>query len=491
MQSGRLLIRRAGLLGGAIRDIRISAGVIDAIEPVLLPTDGEQVIDAECNAVLRGLHDHHLHLFAAAAARASVVCGPPSVHDEDGLRDALSNGPAGHDGWIRGVGFHDSVCAALDRYWLDHVCPDRPVRVQHRSGMLWVLNSRALDLLGLTGTETLPKGVERTAGGQLTGRFYALDGWLGARLGLKRPTLVDLSSHLASVGVTGVTDAGARNGPREWDALELARQRGEFEQRMVVMGDETLVARTRESPDGPELGPLKIYLREDDLPALSDVVSRIVAAHGIGRCVAIHCVTRVELAIALAAFNESGTRRGDRIEHAAVTDDEAIERIGTLGLTVVTQPHFVAERGSQYLAQVEPADVALLYRARAFLRHGVRIAAGSDAPYGRADPWMSMRAAVSRRTDADRVIGVDEALSATEAMALYSGDAHDPGSPQPALRVGDAADLCMLDVHWEAALASLDARHVARTLCRGQVIYAAPARLQTTRVSSNSGECST
>ena len=184
MQSGRLLIRGAELPGGTVCDIRISAGVVDAIAPVIPSRDGERVIDARRNAVLRGLHDHHLHLFAAAAARCSVVCGPPLVRDEDGLRHTLSNSPDGGDGWIRGVGFHESVCTALDRYWLDRACPDRPVRIQHRSGMLWVLNSRALEQLGIAESETLPQGAERTSSGQLTGRFYALDAWLGARLGL-------------------------------------------------------------------------------------------------------------------------------------------------------------------------------------------------------------------------------------------------------------------------------------------------------------------
>ncbi len=413
-----------------------------------------------------------------------MVCGPPLVRDEDGLRHTLSNSPDGGDGWIRGVGFHESVCTALDRYWLDRACPDRPVRIQHRSGMLWVLNSRALEQLGIAESETLPQGAERTSSGQLTGRFYALDAWLGARLGLRRPSLAVISSQLACCGVTGVTDAGARNGPMDWRALDTARRRGEIRQRLVVMGDERLTALVGTVHDALEVGPLKIYLREHELPALQDVVERVVDAHEHGRRVAVHCVTRAELAVALAALEESGSLRGDRIEHAAVSDEEAVERIAALELTVVTQPHFIAERGSHYLEQVDPDDIALLYRAGAFRRRGVRLAAGSDAPYGCADPWFAMRAAVSRRTDGDVVIGADEALPPAEAVALYAGGAHDPGSGSIAPSIGDAADLCLLDVPWDTALENLDARHVALTLCGGEVIYAAPSS------ATNASNCS-
>ena len=50
---------------------------------------------------------------------------------------------------------------------------------------------------------------------------------------------------------------------------------------------------------------------------------------------------------------------------------------------------------------------------------------------------------------------------------------HDPGSGSLAPSIGDAADLCLLDVPWDTALENLDARHVALTLCGGEVIYAA------------------
>jgi predicted amidohydrolase YtcJ len=471
MQPRNLLFRQAGLQSGRLRDIRISDGIIQTISTDLPQREGDHVIEANGNALLCGLSDHHLHLFAAATALQSVACGPPAVSNEDELRRALSLGIPCADGWLRGIGFHESVCATLDRQWLDRTCPQHPVRIQHRSGMLWVLNSRALAELDLSEIAEPPPGAERDDMGRLTGRFFDSDAWLGNRIGVRRPSVATLSARLASFGVTGVTDAGARNGPAAWHALREAKQRGELRQRLTVMGDETLGEVAEQSVDGIDLGALKIYLRESGLPELQELVTRFAAAHEQGRRVAVHCVSRTEIAVALAAFEASGVLNGDRIEHAAVCDDAAVERISELGLYVITQPHFIAERGAQYLEQVNSDDVPFLYRAAAFRRYGARLAAGSDAPYGGLDPWAAMRAATSRRTGKGDVIAADEALSPLEALALYSGDLMHPASASIDPTVGTAADLCLLDVPWEHALRDLDSKHVAMTVCDGHIIH--------------------
>src|SRR5207237_2608274 len=106
---------------------------------------GVEVIDAGGSAVVPGLHDHHIHLAATAAARQSVLVGPPAVTDAVGLAAALRTADADlpPGTWLRAVGYHESVAGDLDRWWLDAVVGGRPVRVQHRSGAAWVLNTAA------------------------------------------------------------------------------------------------------------------------------------------------------------------------------------------------------------------------------------------------------------------------------------------------------------------------------------------------------------
>lgn len=468
--SGSLLLRAAGTDGAALRDLRIEAGRIVAIAPRLEPLAGERVLEAHGGAVIRGLHDHHLHLLASARALESIPCGPPAVRDEAALQRALGAARPGAGGWIRGVGFHDSVVPGIDRHWLDRACPRHPLRIQHRSGMLWILNSAALVRLGLDTGADAPAGVERLPDGTPSGRCYGLDGWLAERLGTPLPDLRALGARLAAFGVTGVTDAGARNGPAEWECVAGAQASGALPQRVLMMGSEALDA-FPVAGDRLARGPLKIYLRESEFGALDALVDRVCAAHAIGRECAFHCVTRAELLFALAALEQAGARHGDRIEHAAVCDDEALAWIARLGVRVVSQPHFIAERGDRYLQEVDPADRPWLWRAASFLAAGVPFAAGSDAPYGALDPWAVMRAARERRTITGCCMGPGEALDAMQALALFGADAHAPGPGEPWPREGDRADLCMLALPWQQLLRDPDSRHVCATLIEGRVVY--------------------
>jgi hypothetical protein len=158
--------------------------------------------------------------------------------------------------------------------------------------------------------------------------------------------------------------------------------------------------------------------------------------------VAAHCVTAAELAVMLAAFDVAGARAGDRIEHGGVIAPAAIGELKRLGLTVVTQPAFILERGDRYLAEVDPAEQNDLYRCASLLAAGVPVAGSSDAPYGSLDPWTALRAAVDRRTRSGAPIGPGERVSASAALGLYLGSFEDPGGPPRRITPGEAADLC-------------------------------------------------
>ena len=471
-----MLIRGVEIMGSDASCLRIRDGQIQEIAAQLSPGVSERCIDAGGGALLPGLHDHHIHLMAAAAAMRSLDCRPSSVIDEAGLRDALQACPGGETDWIRGVGFHDSVGAEIDRHWLDRVCPGRPVRIHHRSGMLWILNSGALARLGIVDGDKLPAGAEREPCGRLSGRFYDLDEWLGARQSGSAPGLCALGERLSARGVTGVTDAGPRNGEAEWRLLGNARMNGELPQRVVMMGSESLDTRVREGDPGLSVGPLKIYLRESEMPNFDKVVDRVRGAHGHARAVAFHCVARTELVFAIAVLEAAGSEIGDRIEHASICDDGMLTEIRRLGLTVVTQPNFITERGDQYLRDVPCADHDHLYRGAAFLRAGCALAAGTDAPYGDSDPWAAMRSAVYRRTAKGTQLTAAEVITPEQALAMFCCDPTRPGSGLRTLREGAPADLCLLDAPWNVVREDLDRRHVAATLINGQIHYEAGPR---------------
>jgi predicted amidohydrolase YtcJ len=459
-----VLIRRAEVEGHVL-DVRCAGGVVSELGDDLRPAGGEPVLDAGGGALLPGLHDHHLHLFALAAARSSVACGPPAVRDAAALAVALQ---AAKDvgGWVRGVGYHESVAGWLDRAALDRIEPTRPVRMQHRSGALWLVNSAAAERLGLD-RDPSPEGVERDARGRATGRLFRCDGWLRERLEARVPPLAPVGELLARCGVTGATDATPANDQEALEVLRAAARSGALPQQLLLLGGPGL-------PQGGGRiagGALKLVLDERALPSPAELEARIAAGRAEGRGAAIHCVTRAELVLALAALRALGPRAGDRIEHASVCPPELAAQIAELGLCVVTQPGFLRERGDRYARDVEPRDRPWLYRCAGLEAAGIALAAGTDAPFGDPDPWLAMRAAVERRTPDGRTLGADEVLSPERALALFTTPAGAPGGPPRRVAAGATADLCLLDRPWSEAREALSSQAVRATLCAGSLVW--------------------
>ena len=452
-----MLIRGAERDGSGQGDVRIAHGRIAAIGQ-LAPRDGERVIDARGGLLLPGLHDHHIHVAALAAALTSVPCGPPAIHDLDGLTAALRRPGRG---WLRGIGYHESVAGLLDRSALDVIAPDRPVRVQHRGGRMWFLNGAALDLL-LAG-QPAPPGLDRA-----TGRLFEGDAWLKTALGSHPPSFAEVGALLARVGVTGVTEISPANDAVIARHVVAERRSGNFPQTVLLAG--SAVLSSSDVGDGVRLGPLKLHLHEADLPPFDATVAAIRDAHDRDRPVAVHCATEVELVFTLAAFDEAGAVRGDRIEHASVAPDTAVAEIARLGLAVVSQPHFIAERGDAYARDVDPADQCLLYRLHAFIAAGVTLAGGSDAPFGGSDPWASMAAAVTRTTPSGAVIGPSEALTPEQALGLYLA-APEQLDHRRRIAIGAPADLCLLDRGWVRARADLASVRVRGTWIDGVLVH--------------------
>jgi predicted amidohydrolase YtcJ len=460
-----VLIARAGRRDGSVHDVRVDDGRITEIEDRLRPQRDEDVIDARRGALVPGLHDHHVHLRALAAYDASIDAGPSAVRDAGALRDRFAAASRTANGdCLRAVAYHESVAGDLDRDRLDELAPAGvAVRVQHRSGALWVLNSEAVARAGLDRIDE--PGVERDATGRVTGRLWRRDDLVRRALPGAPPDYAALAARAAAFGVTGFTDAtphATRDG-----AAELARdlRAAGVPQRLHLMG-----ARRSTPPADATLGPVKVLLDDDTLPAIDDLAASVRAAHDESRAVAVHCVTRVQLIVALNAFDGAGARAGDRIEHGSVVPTELVDELRRMRLTVVTQPHFVAERGDEYLRDVDAHDVPDLYRCGSLLAAGVSVAAGTDAPFGAPDPWASITAAVTRRTRSGRGLGADERVDVPTALDLYLGAPDAPARPR-AVHVGAPADLCVLHLAWDELAPALPEVAVRATIIAGALAF--------------------
>lgn len=440
MSTDPLLIRGA-IVDGARLDCRVGEGVVAALGVDLSPLPGERVVEAAGGALLPGLHDHHVHLLAAAAARVSLdlrggPLPPPDQH---------STGGAG-DGWLRVVGLGDDDATRHD---VDAVWRSRPVRVQHRSGALWILSTAAIDELGTNFSDE-----ERR-----TGRLWRERGRVAGALDqlTLAPELASLGGELAGWGVTGVTDATP-----DLDLDALAVLRAALPQSVWSLG---AVATDL---------PRKVVVTDHDDDTWGRLRAAVLAARAERRPVALHAVSRTALALVIAVLDEVGVVPGDRVEHAAVCDDLAADRLAGLGVVVVTQPSIPARRGRALLDAVDPEDRPWLWRAGGLRARGVDVVLSSDAPYGDANPWVSIALAAGGLPEAESPWLTDQTYDARAALGSYLTDPARPAGPERRVEVGAPADLCLLDGPLDDVLARVVGRRtdapVRATVVAGRLV---------------------
>lgn len=476
-----VIVVRDAEVDGQIVDVAWSDGVVVGVQArrSFAAVSVSQVIDGDGGALIPGLHDHHLHLLALGAARQSVHVGPPDVVDPSAFGRVLSAASdSAVDGWVRAVGYHQCVAGDLDAAALDRLVPSGrnvAIRVQHRSGQLWVLNQRAVTLSRLAELDL--NGVERDATGTPTGRVFGLDHELRSRIPVASPDLLALGRELASYGITSVTDLTPTTSETEVEWLAGQVDNAGFPLRVTVTGGLSLDPAAGQAL---ERGPVKFLLPGHGVPDLDALEDGLHVAHQSGRPVAVHCVTRADLAIAMSAWRAAGAVRGDRIEHGAVIPDDLIDEIADLGLTVVTQPNFVGERGDQYRVDVDFDDQPHLWRCRSLIDRGVSVAAGTDAPFGHPDPWRAIRAAIERTTPFGHPLGPHERLDPKRALALFLGSAHSPAVPR-CVAAGETTDLCLLNEPLQSALDKPSSDLVRLTVSRCGVVPAGFAGLRHSR----------
>jgi predicted amidohydrolase YtcJ len=369
-----------------------------------------------------------VHRRAAAAALGSVAVGPPAVRTETEFARTLAAAKPGVDGWIRAIGYHESVAGALDRSRLDAAQRRAPLRVQHRSGAVWILNSAALARIGY------PDHAD--------GRIPSGEPRLAEAVPRREPDLSALGAQLAAYGVTGVTDATPDLGHDDIVFLTTA-----FAQRVRC------------------LAPGKKILHDHQLD-LDGLTQWITDRHANATPVAIHCVTAAQLVVTIAALRAAGSHPLDRIEHAAMVPDGCVGELAQLGVTVVTQPNFVAERGDQYTDDIPADEQPALWRIASVIRAGIPVAASTDAPFGALDPWAAMRAAVTRATATGIVLGPQECVEPAQALQMFLGCADRPAQLRR-IAPGQPGDLVILSLPPVDALRALASDMVLATVVAG------------------------
>lgn len=516
--------------GVAVRDGKIvRVGTDTEMRPLI--GAATRVIDLQGLTVIPGFIDSHTHNAHLAEFRYSFKLLNlaaelnPTIPDVlQKIRAKVRETPPGE--WIGGKYFDPKRLREgrwPTREELDASAPDHPLMISIRGGHACVVNSKALQLAGITKDTPDPKGgvIERDPlTGEPTGVLRDVLSIRtvppAATLQEIKDALIQISEAYIKTGVTSTGDAGATDRPEPYRAYQEAVAEGRLKTRTYLMIREAfyrqhdLGLRTGFGNDRLRLGPVKLYtdgsiqcytcaFREpyvtrnttgsEGLRYSQERLDEIVTdAHRLGYQVAIHAQGDYGITVAVNAIERAMKKypRPDprhRIEHALCPTTEDLNRMKDLGIIAnfyLFHPWFW---GDQHIENfIGPERAGKMVPVATAMRMGIVACAHSDCPVCMPDdpvwpanPLWGMWCAVNRKTRGGADIGPDERLTPLEALRAYtingayaSFEETIKGSIEP----GKLADMVVLS---ENPL-TIDPHHirdieVLKTVIGGEVVY--------------------
>jgi len=516
----------------AIRDGRIVA-VGDEAQLASLRSDATRVVDLGGRLLLPAFGDAHAHpQFGGISHSRCPLHEGRTLEDYQRIIGACVAAAPG-DGVVYGVGWEDALfppSGVPRKEVLDAVSVERPLIFESVGGHSLWLNSKALEVAGITrDTPDPPNGhIDRDpATGEAVGGLQEAAMALVETL-VPPPTaaereaaIVYTAGHFNRLGITSWHDAGiafnAGGASETLDAYAAVSEAGRLSAHVAVamtwkndQGMEQLPDLVRASERAEAAGlvarsvkfyvdgviPQKTaYMLEPyahagdergkphiDADALGQAVLRLdadgfqVHAHAIGDGGVRQALDAI--AAARAANGAQGGRH--MVSHLNVVDPADQPRFGQLGVAAQFQPLWASHYPYMDLTEqaVGPERSKHLYPAGSILRAGGRLAYGADWPVASANPLEGLQVAVTRTNAEDPESGAllaDEAVTLEQAVRAYTLDVawvnrmdDRLGSVAP----GKLADLVVLDRNiFEIPINEIGKARVLLTLFEGRPVF--------------------
>jgi len=475
--------------------------------------EGAAVIDVKGKTVIPGLIDAHHHFFMMGMMMLRTVdlSHTQSIQEaQEKIKEKLN--ATQEDEWVLGTGWDDSKWEDrrfVNKWDLDSFSPNHPVVLIRVCGHMITLNSKAMEIAGITKDTPDPQGgqVDKSPDGEPTGvlrdagqLILPFIPQVTPELGLKGLKMAN--DHALSLGCTGVHDAQLDGDGIA--AYQAALEKGLLNIRVNIMWQsdlaESIDSVGLQSTFGSHmlrLGPAKIFMDgsigartaalyepyEDDpstkgltmMPEeeLNELISKIhtqgsqVAVHAIGD----YCIDLVINAIEAALKSSPRKDHRHRIEHCELLSTDQIERINRLGIVASMQPNFAGEWSgpdSLYETRLGKRRMRQNNPFRALLDEGVRVPFGSDGmPF---NPMYGIHSAVNHPIRNSR-ISVEEAVKGFTLDAAYSSfEENVKGSIEP----GKLADITVLERDLnEVPIEEIKDVPIWMTMVSGEIVYSA------------------
>jgi predicted amidohydrolase YtcJ len=438
-----------------------------------------RIIELEGKTVVPGMMDAHVHFIGIGSRRLNIDASQAESKREIVEMVAERVAQSNPGDWIRGRGWDQNnwpVKAFPTKEDLDAVSPENPVYLGRVDGHAAWVNSKALEIAGITKDTPDPHGgqIIHDDSGEPTGTlidnaFRIVSQHIPpmSKDEKKRAIRLSIEECLAS-GLTGVHEAGGNR--EDIELYEEMMKANEFDFRIYEFIrwplDEQKLPHTYEALDhflekGPQVGLhdhrltirgikmsfdgalgsrgaafIEPYSDDPDnhgvLRLTEDEVAETIA-RGLraGFHSAVHAIgdraNRIALDAMEKALQEVPTEDARlRIEHAQVLHPDDVGRFAELGIIPSMQPthcttdmHWISDRVGEERSR-------FAYAWRTLLDEGARIPGGSDAPVEPVQPLYGIYAAVTRQDRKGWPEGgwhPEQKVSREEALRMFTIDA--------------------------------------------------------------------
>ncbi len=455
-----------------------------------------KVIDGHGHTLLPGLIDAHGHVLELGYARNRAdLTGTQSLGEA--LAKVKAYAAAHPDAkWITGGGWNQEIWK-LGRFptakELDAVVPDRPVWLSRVDGHAAWANTAAMKLAGITKATPDPHGgrIEHDADGNPAGVFVdgataLIDAKVPAPTAQQKAAALDTAlAEMASVGLTGVSDAGI-----DLANYQLYRQYADAHKltaRIYAMilgtdddfdviskggpligyGDDFLTVRAVKLFADGALGSrgaamLQPYSDDPHNRGLlfmkpDEMTAKISKALGKGYQVGIHAIgdhaNREVLDSYAAAYklHPDGIRLRNRVEHAQIVSLQDIPRYVPLHLIASMQPTHATSDMNMAEDRIGHDRIQGAYAWQHFLKQGTVVAGGSDFPVESPNPFYGLYSAVTREDHHGQPPGgwhPEQDMTLVQALRAFTLDAayaEHAETTQGTLEPGKWADFILID----------------------------------------------
>jgi predicted amidohydrolase YtcJ len=466
--------------------------------------DSTVMRDLKGKTLVPGFIDGHCHFFAfgSQAISANLLAPPDGTSNNiDDLVNELKawyqkNGTDKTQGWIVGIGFDDAVLKEKrfpTKDDLDKVSTDLPVMATHISGHFCSVNTKGLEVLGITAASKDPEGgvIRRVKGSKEPNGVLEELAAIPHMFKLVTPPTKELAdSYLdagqkmaASYGYTTCNEGRAMGNHEQmadyatrgkmyldvnsWIDYSVPQHMGsewyskEYKSHYRIAGlkltlDGSPQGRTawRNSPYLiPPDGQKKGYKGYPAIPKDEDVQKIVDSAFANNWQLKAHAngdaaADQLFRAIGKASAKYGNEDRRNILIHGQLIRMDQLDSIKKYDIVASLFPMHTFYWGDWYKEIIGPDKAQQISPIKSALKKGIRVTSHTDAPVAFPNMMMILWTTVNRVSRTGTVMGPDEKLTPYEALksiTIWGAEQFFEEEKKGTLTVGKLADMVVLD----------------------------------------------